>query len=291
MSNEWLKRIVRRVTPPKVLGAVRTWRGRRLIHKYPNRNVRHTYAGVPLTVHLADATSASWYDFDWPLMEEIEVLRRRQLRPGAKVFDIGAHQGIVAHVLAKQVEPDGVVIAVEAQPHNMRVLEENIRLNGTTNIQTISAAAAEEPGTIYFNSQVNGAVDSSNGALGRTLVRAVTLDGLTAEHGRPDVVFIDTEGYELRILGAGRSTLAMLPDFFIEVHVGKGLEAFGGTADRVVSEFPPSDYEVLASPGPGHPFAPVQPGAAVTRSRFFLLALARRPYTLPATGPAPKDSP
>ena len=57
---------------------------------------------------------AGWYDHDWPELPEIALLKQHGLRPGARVFDIGAHQGVVALMLSKTVGPEGFVLAVEA---------------------------------------------------------------------------------------------------------------------------------------------------------------------------------
>lgn len=43
----------------------------------------------------------SWYGTDWEQLPELELLAQGQLRQGALVFDLGAHQATVASVLAK----------------------------------------------------------------------------------------------------------------------------------------------------------------------------------------------
>ncbi len=56
-----------------------------------------------MTVSLEDGLAQGWYDYDWPEVPEITLLGKNSLKPGAKVFDIGAHQGVVALMLAKIV--------------------------------------------------------------------------------------------------------------------------------------------------------------------------------------------
>jgi precorrin-6B methylase 2 len=85
-----------------------------------------------------------WYDHDWvDMMIEIEELKKRKLKPGAKVFDIGAHQGVVALLLSRAIGPDGLVVAVEADPWNARAAEINRKLNKAANIRVLNAAAGE----------------------------------------------------------------------------------------------------------------------------------------------------
>src|SRR5437868_6156695 len=116
-----IKPLVKKVVPPWLWTRLRLLRLRRRLAGYRPRRVRHTYGGTPLEIELADPLGAAWYDRDWPALPEIELLSRHRLRPGARVFDLGAHQGVVALMLAQAVGPDGQVVAVEASPHNVAV--------------------------------------------------------------------------------------------------------------------------------------------------------------------------
>ena len=151
---------------------------------------------------------------------EITFLKEHRLKPGAKVFDIGAHQCVIALMLARTVGPDVSVVAVEANPLNCRAGERNISLNGVTNCQVLQAAGAASSGTLTFNVGQNGQVDDGSGEWGRMEVKAVSVDDLTAAHGVPDVLFIDVEGFECELLRGAQRTLAARPDCFVEVHVG-----------------------------------------------------------------------
>ena len=56
----------------------------------------------------------------YPNLPELVLLRESgALRQGSNVFELGAHQGIVALILADAVGPQGTVIAVEAERHNV----------------------------------------------------------------------------------------------------------------------------------------------------------------------------
>src|SRR5882757_8002399 len=83
--------------------SMRTFKPRKVVHKYGNRE---------LTIHITDPLSGGWYDHDWPEPAEISLLRQHQLRAGATVFDLGAHTGVVALMLADAVGPSGKVVAL-----------------------------------------------------------------------------------------------------------------------------------------------------------------------------------
>jgi FkbM family methyltransferase len=238
---------------------------------------------VHLTVQLADALAEGWYDHDMDL-GPMALLTKHQLRSGARVFDLGAHQGVVACAMAKLVEPGGNVVAVEAQPHNARVAEINRELNGAQNLVVIHAAAAAQPGSLFFGGSLNGQVDDGAGDWGRYKVRAVTIDELAAEHGQPDLIVIDVEGFEIEALRGAEKTLLSSPDFFVEVHVGIGLEKFGGSPAGVASFFPDENYELAMCTDDDPEPLPFDEHHEMTRGRFFLSALSRRPRLCPTEG-------
>lgn len=253
---------------------------RRRIEDYPDRLVRHSYGGHELQLSLEDPVAADWYDHDWPLMPELVLLGDSRLRAGARVFDLGAHQGVVALMLSRQVGPSGSVIAVEAERHNAEVARRNARLNHAENLQIIHAAAAShDDGSLAFREGLNGQV-ASQGRFGLSQVPALSIDGLAERHGPPDVVFIDIEGYEEQALIGARRTLAEAnSDFFVEVHVGHGLETLGGSARSVIDHFDPERFDRFTSPALGelqeYAFTELAPEAGAPADRFFLVARGR----------------
>jgi FkbM family methyltransferase len=293
-----IKARIKAVAPPRLwdfLHRMRTrwnlWQGRRQVARFPSRVVRHDYAGVPLDVTIADPVAEVWYDRDWvgrTEFPELDVLRGRRLRPGARVFDVGAHQGVVALILADIVGPSGSVVAVEAHPHNARVAERNRDLNRAAHLTVVHAAIADRTGRIVINEVLNSKVDD-RGSFGRIEVDAITVDDLADRHGMPDVLFIDVEGYEVHALRGARRTLESRPDVVIEVHTGCGLEEQGESVASLLAEFPPGAYNFSIAPGMKDgvacdclDFEPYRPESDILLGRFFLHAF---PATAPAVAP------
>lgn len=217
-----------------------------------------------------------WYDRDWAELPEIALVRRFRLRPGARAFDLGAHHGIVALMLARIVGPAGQVIAVEASPHNAALCSRNRDLNDAQQLKVVQAAVSDRPGKLFFNQGCNGQIDDGSGDWGRIEVEAVTIDELANAHGRPAVLFLDVEGAECQVLDGARQVLASCPDCCVEVHVGAGLEKLGGSADGVLAFFPADLYEryVHTEVNP-EPIPIEQADPVYLRSRFFLTAIGR----------------
>lgn len=236
------------------------------------RVVHHDYCGFPLAVVIADREGALWYDHDCPAIPEVEVLHDRTLTTGATVFDVGAHQGVLAAVLASIVGSTGRVIAVDPVAHNVKLARENATLNGLGNVLVVHAAAARRVGTVRFS----GFLTVQVGSRGQE-VAATTVDDLASIHGAPAAVVVDVEGYEVEVLGGSARTLQadVPPDWVVECHAGCGLEDSGGSVQQVIDAFPPDAYTLLAaSARPGCEFRPIDRSAPYPTERFLLAALA-----------------
>lgn len=237
--------------------------------------VSHTYAGVELEVTMADEISVAWYDTDWPEVPEVDFLVRHGIGAGATVYDLGAHQSVYALLFADRVGPNGRVVAVEASTHNADVSRRNRHLNRASNLEIVHAAVTERPGTVSFGRGFNGQIGSFGDS---ETVEAVTIDDLMDEHGAPDLIFLDIEGFEVRALHGAPRTLATTPAAFVEVHVGEGLEDAGDSADDLLAFFPAERYDrYLSDEHQRHPQPFTQHAyREMSAERFFLTAIPRR---------------
>lgn len=284
MDRTGLHSVVRRfliaLLPAPTLDRIRFARQRHLITSFQPRMVAHRYGGVDLTICLSDPLAQAWYDQDWETLPEIELLRQGQLRPGSRVFDLGAHQCVVALILADVVGPSGQVIAVEAGSHNFAAAKRNRDVNGAQQLEVLHAAVGDTCGELMFSERLNGQVSSGN-AGGQVSVSSITIDRLAKLYGVPAVLFLDVEGFECQALRGAEATLRYRPDCLVEVHVNHGLEAFGGSVDEILSYFPEADYQLFSASEKEpedfmHRFAPFEPCSSATNQRFFLVALAKK---------------
>jgi FkbM family methyltransferase len=271
-----IKQLGLRLLPSALAGRLRAWRVRWTIAHHTARVVKHNYGGGALTVLIADPLAEGWYDRDWSELPEIAALRSSRLRPGALVFDIGAHQGVVALMLAREVGREGRVVAVEPNAHNVAVARKNCELNAMQQVEVVQSAVSDRNGPLFFAASLNGQLDDGTGAAGRVRVESMTVDAMAQVHGSPDVVFVDVEGAEALVLAGAAQVLAGDADFFVEMHVGCGLEKLGGSVDRVVSFFPQDRFTLMFRREEDSCFRQFTPDDPITQHRFFLLALRTR---------------
>lgn len=163
----------------------------------------------------ADLVTSHLRDFGAHQRPLVEALRGL-VRPGDLVVDVGAHVGTFAVPLAREVAPEGRVLAVEAADTAHSLLVHNTGLNDLEDVLVPVHAAVGSAGRAVVGERVP---DGNTGARQLLLEDAPTADGptvrtldeLVAEHAadhRPALVKIDVEGAELDVLEGAEQTIA-----------------------------------------------------------------------------------
>lgn len=145
------------------------------------------------------------------------------LREGDCVVDIGANIGYYALIEARSVGPHGKVYAIEPVPHNMQLLEDSVRLNNYSNVETFQLAVGQQNGTLplYISDHPNwSSFYPSRNVVGRVNVAVVTLDSFLKDKRRPSLIRMDVEGYEYEILKGMNDILESTTPLrlFVEFH-------------------------------------------------------------------------
>jgi FkbM family methyltransferase len=239
-----LNLILKTNLPPWAWSALQLAKAKFSEWTFRHRIVRHDYGGHSMLVHLKDPMSQQWYDCDWNRLEEIELLSRFRLKAGAKVFDIGAHQFVVAMMLAAEVGRNGLVVALEPNPFNVRMGRLNIESNGFQNIVQLQAMVSSVNGSGVMSFQLNGRPISSKPDSSGLEVTSITIDELARKYGSPDVVFVDIEGYEFEVLKAANEVMMQSADWCVELHGDEVLGMYGATNASVVEQFFAKQFDV-----------------------------------------------
>jgi FkbM family methyltransferase len=170
---------------------------------------------------------------------------RRVLRPGMHALDIGANVGYYTALFAGLVGADGEVVACEPDPHNCDLLRRTIAENGFTQVRVHEAAVSDRVGTatLYLDARAHGvhSLEQANlvhpGAAS-VAVPTLTIDQLIDARGRGfDVVKLDAQGAEGRILAAAERLLTQARAMVLIEVWPDGLATFGSTVAGVVEPF------------------------------------------------------
>ncbi len=233
------------------------------------------YGGHRLRVIIEDRVAQQWYGRDIDLPQEFTLLAGRGLNPGALVFDLGAHQGVVAMMLAKQVGPNGRVVAIEASQRNAELAKRNADMNSMDNIEVRHAAVVHEDGPVLFTQRGNGSIALSEKEFRAASVDGVSIDTLTKTYGVPDLVYMDIEGFEVHALKGARETLGSAASWLIEVHGDDTIGQFGGRNRDVLAVFEEGYDLYSAIDNHTDAFVLRSKSDPVPTGRFFLAAIPR----------------
>jgi FkbM family methyltransferase len=154
----------------------------------------------------------------------------KYLQPGGVLYDVGAHIGIVSMFAAKLVGPTGKVFAFEADPENVRRIEEHIQRNSLGWITIAGLAAWYVDGYVEFqrdsahSSRNQGGISTISASKNQDLIQveAISLDTFAEKNRLPTVIKVDVEGAEAEVLrGSERVFARAKPILICEVHGSK----------------------------------------------------------------------
>ncbi len=145
------------------------------------------------------------------------------LREGDCVLDIGANIGYYSLMEARIVGPRGKVYAIEPVPHNMKLLEDSVRLNNYDNIETFRLAIGQTDSVakMYLSDHPNwSSFYPPRKIMGKIDIPISSVDSFLKGKRLPDLIRMDVEGYEYEIIigmsGLLRSGVPLR--MFIEFH-------------------------------------------------------------------------
>ncbi len=182
------------------------------------------------------------------------------LEPGMTFVDVGANMGDFSLIAAKTMGDRGRVLAFEPSPENCTWLRRSIELNGYHSIEVMEMALSDTRGeeTLYLSDRVGRHSLLPRADDQKTLTVAVdTLDAVMAATGDPraDMVKIDVEGAELKVLRGAQATLgdATRMMLMVDIHGGRvdPLEVCALLGEYGFALRSPGDPEAVLEPARG----------------------------------------
>jgi FkbM family methyltransferase len=146
-------------------------------------------------------------------------------------------------VCAQFAGPTGLVVGLEAHPWNAMVDSAQLGLNpAIKNLRFLHAAGSDQEGSVRMVAENhNSSVGVSNG-VATVEVPARTGDALDREFGPFNLLKIDVEGFESKVLKGCKEILRRRPKLAIEVHLDE-LPKYGTSVAEVFELIDIDSYE------------------------------------------------
>lgn len=160
----------------------------------------------------------TWFEKELPFLMHF-------LQPGMAAVDIGANNGVYSLAMARAVGSTGKVFAYEPAEETRHLLEASRALNEADNLEVFGSALSdgERTGFLRHGHSSELHVLGDTGGMGES-VAVTTLDSTAAKQQwrSIDLLKIDAEGEEERIIAGGRRLLAeQAPLVMFEIRAGE----------------------------------------------------------------------
>ena len=176
----------------------------------------------------------------------------RFLEPGMTFLDAGANEGIYSVFASRRLGAEGTVWAFDPSPREVSRLVRNLELNNLQ-VRVFPVALADQTGQAemlvagYGHEGLNTVGQFFNEVEGSTkeLIQVTTLDDIVKENplARLDVIKIDVEGAELKLLkGASETLRRYRPLLLLEV-ADRTLRQQGSSREQLLDYLRTLDYE------------------------------------------------
>jgi FkbM family methyltransferase len=220
---------------------------------YPKNSRREAHRhGINYSLDISDYIEHAVY-FDYRDDAREELIR---LATNKKVIiDVGVNIGAMLLSFARLI-PNGMVIGFEPDAKNFLKARENLKLNDFGNVRIIQKGLGEEAATVKLfrvnegNEGMNRILSDAEHALEKDFafdeIEIVKLDDFADENklDRIDLIKIDVEGYELKVLrGAEQVLRKYSPVLFIELD-DDNLKAQNNSAQELILFLNEIGYDV-----------------------------------------------
>ena len=151
----------------------------------------------------------------------ITVALARTLRPGWHCLDIGANHGYYTLIMADAVGQRGRVVPVEPTPRLAELLRQTLDVNGFPSVTVVQKAASRTDGdtlrlVVPPRRSMNARLSEVAGPTDAVFdVETVTVDALTREWPRVDLIKIDVEGAEEDVWQGMQRTIEQNPGLVV----------------------------------------------------------------------------
>ncbi|MDY6777191.1 MAG: FkbM family methyltransferase, partial [Candidatus Nanohaloarchaea archaeon] len=163
----------------------------------------------------------------------------RSLSDDSVFYDVGSNVGYFT-VFAANRCTDGAVYAFDIHPKLIEATERSLDRNEIScDVETVRKAVSDTTGeTVSFEESTVPIIDDENGSEERLTAETVSLDDFCTGNPSPDVLKVDVEGYEYRVIDGAQDILDDTRLLFLEVHPRK-IEQLGDSLADLATALEP----------------------------------------------------
>jgi FkbM family methyltransferase len=175
-----------------------------------------------------------WEPFETSLI--IKIINKKEY-----FVDVGANIGYYSLLSSKLLKSGGMVYSFEPESKNIEIFKENIKENKVQNVVLFENACSNNDAPIYLTLSKDNLGDhrvSKNKNLESKNIAPIVLDDIYKKFNFiPDLVKIDTQGYEFNILSGSQSLLSQsnTKTIFIIEFWPKGLQDQNYSLSKLVN--------------------------------------------------------
>ena len=133
-------------------------------------------------------------------------LLQEEVKNGMVCVDLGSNIGYTTLYMLQNDGPDGLVYAIEPDPRNLKLLQQNIEENNYENCEVVHCAISDNNGEIDFweASKPNlSSVTKNKYSTNKISVPCFTLGKFLEDRRYPNFIKMDVEGHEVKIFEGG----------------------------------------------------------------------------------------
>lgn len=207
----------------------------------PTKIIRGKLHGYKMKLDLSDWCQRMTYFLGRYYELEVQQLLSEILSNDDRFIDIGANIGMISLCAAGLVGKNGEVECFEPNPDCVAVIQENINLNGLTNITIHPVGLSDQRGELNLNlanTHTGTATFADIGNPEKSYKVEVLIgdDVLLTNKKKIKLIKIDVEGFELHVLKGLKRTLDIFHPFLITEFVESHFQR-ANTTGREIKNF------------------------------------------------------
>lgn len=218
-----------------------------IIYAINDKSVIQTVVhGLPFLCPGDSITGETCYDFQVKGgYEPCETrLLALALKPGHIAVDAGANIGYFTVLFARIVGSSGKVFSFEPEPYSAMLLRTNVEINNFDNVEVFQAALGDTEGTgkLYLNPYNAGdhrtwnVLHEQSNRVNDISINVTTLDKALSDVPRIDIMKVDVQGDEERVLRGAREIISRSPGMFLLIEYWPfGIIRSGGSVEGFLS--------------------------------------------------------